>query len=78
MFYEYVCRECGNKFDVRSSIDDRDEPRTCGACGAGADRQLSRLSVNMKNWRDSMRPFRNETKPFTTNQVDKVNAGESL
>jgi len=32
-FYDYECPECGEKFDLIRSVDERDEPVTCPRCG---------------------------------------------
>jgi putative FmdB family regulatory protein len=40
--YEYVCLECGNKFDALRSIKDADEPIACTRCGCEkSTRQVS-------------------------------------
>lgn len=32
--YEYVCQDCGIKFDVLRSIKDADAPITCQSCAS--------------------------------------------
>jgi len=38
--YEYVCVNCGQKFEMRRSFSQADEPATCPACGGQHIRRL--------------------------------------
>ena len=37
--YEYVCQDCGDKFDVLRSIKDADTPITCQKCTSNATKR---------------------------------------
>ena len=40
--YEYICQDCGNKFDVLRSMQNADAPIACSRCqGERTQRQLS-------------------------------------
>ena len=39
--YEYLCRNCGHKYELRRPMADRDEPAACPECGQHGERQLS-------------------------------------
>jgi len=39
-FYEYLCTDCGKRFDERVSVDERNHVQEC-ACGSPAIRQLT-------------------------------------
>ncbi len=38
--YEYECRECGGKFDLRRSIAESDNEVKCPECGAENPRRV--------------------------------------
>lgn len=39
--YEYRCLACGTPFTLRRSVDSRNDPAGCPACGKPARRKLS-------------------------------------
>ena len=41
--YEYECGECGEKFEMRRSINDRDEKVKCPKCGTKGPRRVISL-----------------------------------
>ena len=45
--FEYRCQKCGAEFDELESIDNRDKPHKCPACGSmKSERQLSVFCAN--------------------------------
>jgi len=78
MFYEYKCAECDTVFELKLPVSECAKPQECTDCGKSAPRLYGNHNINMKNWREGMKPFRNETKPWTTKEADRVNAGGSL
>jgi putative FmdB family regulatory protein len=45
--FEYTCKDCGADFDDLDSVDNRDKPHKCPACGSmNSERQLSVFCAN--------------------------------
>ncbi len=43
--YEYVCSECSNKFELRRSMKEIDDPAACPECrGTHTARQISKVT----------------------------------
>jgi len=40
--FEYTCKDCGAEFDDLDSVDNRDKPHKCPACGSmKSERRMS-------------------------------------
>ncbi len=46
--YEYVCPECGHKFEMLKSLSRRDEDTACPKCSHSAERVLSTFACFSK------------------------------
>jgi putative FmdB family regulatory protein len=45
--FEYKCQKCGAEFDDLDSVDNRDKPHKCPACGSmKSERQMSVFCAN--------------------------------
>jgi len=43
-YYEYLCADCNNKFELRRAMKEIDNPATCPVChGQQVTRQVSRV-----------------------------------
>jgi len=47
-FYDYRCAGCGERFELKRAIADRDAPAACPVCGhAKVRRELPRVSASI-------------------------------
>ena len=53
--YEFTCADCGETFEIISSLADRDEKAVCPACG-GHDAARVFSSITLAGKRTSMNP----------------------
>jgi putative FmdB family regulatory protein len=47
--YEYVCRNCGEKFELRRGITDSDSEAECPKCGVANPRRILSTSVTLSS-----------------------------
>jgi putative FmdB family regulatory protein len=48
--YEYMCKECGNKFELFRHFYDSDDDLSCSVCGKKAiEKQFSTFSASSLN-----------------------------
>jgi putative FmdB family regulatory protein len=77
MFYEYNCLDHG-PFELRLPVSEYAKAQPCPKCGSISKRIFSDVKATLKNWREHMKPYRDETKPFTQQEYDNVYKGGSL
>tara|TARA_Y100000031_G_scaffold117095_1_gene129886 strand:- start:1 stop:216 length:216 start_codon:yes stop_codon:yes gene_type:complete len=47
--YEYICPDCGHKFDLLKTFGQIDEEVVCPRCNKSAERQLSVFGHSLKD-----------------------------
>lgn len=48
--YEFRCTSCAERTDRILSVDDKDRPGPCPACGGELSRRFSRVAVRYQGW----------------------------